>query len=341
MRDNRIHWIDIAKGMAIIFVVIGHVVVSYHNVHQYENSMLFNFSNQFVYSFHMALFMMLSGLLVGKQPDRKTSWGGYYNKIIAYGIPYLFFSFIWWAFKMLFSGHVNSTLTIRDLLLIPLYPISFMWFLYALLIMVLIQIWIGGRRSKAFKVGHILIALILYYIQPYFGNILKGISFNDLVVSDVMKNYVYFLIGVYGSQFILSNQYRRMPVLALFLGGLLVAGNVAKYQHVDFTKYIIFKLLLALIGCCFFMLLGRIINRSRILEYVGENSLPIYVLQGLCIAVVRQGMQLLTHGAELNEWVAWSICVLLGTIIPLFIYWISTKVWKFDFVFRPTKYIKY
>lgn len=81
MEANRINWIDIAKGMAIIFVVIGHVVVSYHNVHLYEDSFLFNFSHQFVYSFHMALFMMLSGILVGKYADRRRSGGGIFQKL--------------------------------------------------------------------------------------------------------------------------------------------------------------------------------------------------------------------------------------------------------------------
>lgn len=142
--------------------------------------------------------------------------GGYFNKIIAYGIPYLFFSFIWWAFKMIFSGNVNSTLTLSDLLLIPLYPISFMWFLYALLIMVLLQIWIGGQRSKVFVTGHILMALVLYFIQPYLGNTLKSVRFDDLVVSDVMKNYVYFLIGVYGSEVILLKS-KKVCLFSLLL----------------------------------------------------------------------------------------------------------------------------
>ena len=46
MRE-RIKWIDTAKGIAIILVVIGHVVQSYHNLHQYENSFLFNFTHQY------------------------------------------------------------------------------------------------------------------------------------------------------------------------------------------------------------------------------------------------------------------------------------------------------
>lgn len=240
---------------------------------------------------------------------------------------------------MIFSGNVNSTLTYQDILLIPFYPISFMWFLYALLIMVLFQISIGGHKSQTFKVCHVSIALILFFIQPYMGEMLKGISFKDIVVSDVMKNYVYFLIGVYGSQFLLSKQ-RRQLLPCLILGGLLIAGNVAKYLHVGFTQSLAFKLIIAIVGSYCFILLSRIISKSRLLEYLGKNSLPIYVLHGICIAVVRQGLQVVTHGEVLNEWLAWLVCVLLGTIIPLFIYWISCKIWKLDFVFRPTKYIK-
>ena len=68
---TRINWIDTAKGITIILVVMGHVVVSYHNVEEYECSTLFNFSHQFVYSFHMALFMMVSGMLQYLSTKRK------------------------------------------------------------------------------------------------------------------------------------------------------------------------------------------------------------------------------------------------------------------------------
>ena len=61
--SERIKWIDIAKGIAIIMVVMGHVVVSYHNVHQYETSTLFNFSYLFGRGFRMPLFMLISGML--------------------------------------------------------------------------------------------------------------------------------------------------------------------------------------------------------------------------------------------------------------------------------------
>lgn len=82
--EGRIKWIDTAKGVAIILVVIGHVVQSYHNVHQYENSFLFNFSHRLAYSFHMPLFMIVSGMLLYdsllKNKYNLTISGGVFNE---------------------------------------------------------------------------------------------------------------------------------------------------------------------------------------------------------------------------------------------------------------------
>ncbi len=46
---KRIHWIDIARGMAMDLVVIGHLGLKNQFV-------------QWIYSFHMPLFFILSGM---------------------------------------------------------------------------------------------------------------------------------------------------------------------------------------------------------------------------------------------------------------------------------------
>lgn len=241
---------------------------------------------------------------------------------------------------MIFSGHVNSTLTVADLLWIPLYPISFMWFVYALLIMVLIQLRIGNERSTFFKSTHLLIGFFLLLIQPFLVKALGCISFKDLVVCDFMRMYVYFLIGVYGSSFIASliNSRRRGNII-LLSGLVLFAGNILLYTDAEWMRLLPVKFLLALSGCAFFMELSAYIAKSDVLAYVGRNSLSVYVLQGLSIAVVRQGMAAV-FGNDLNEWVALGVCTVMGVLIPLLIYWVSTKIWKLDFVFTPLKYIR-
>ncbi|MCM1135406.1 MAG: acyltransferase family protein, partial [Clostridium sp.] len=158
---QRVVWIDIAKGIAIILVVVGHVNGSYYAAGQYLNSTLFNFSTQFIYSFHMALFMFLSGLVFHKSENRRNQ----IKKILLNrGVVYITFSFLWWFFKIILNSFTNSPLNPKDILLIPIFPISFMWFIYALLIMEIVQVFLSELSIRG-EVVQIIVSLILLFVQ--------------------------------------------------------------------------------------------------------------------------------------------------------------------------------
>ena len=53
MVNKRIEWIDIARGFAILFVIIGHSLGNYFSSY---------FAN-LIYVFHMPIFFVLSGYL--------------------------------------------------------------------------------------------------------------------------------------------------------------------------------------------------------------------------------------------------------------------------------------
>lgn len=55
MKTERIKWIDVAKGLCIILVVFGHCITR-------EGAGKVVFLNRLIYSFHMPLFFMLSGI---------------------------------------------------------------------------------------------------------------------------------------------------------------------------------------------------------------------------------------------------------------------------------------
>ena len=55
---NRIIWIDLIKCLAIFLVILGHTITSFN--HNYLNSPLY----LSIYSFHMPLFMMISGYMI-------------------------------------------------------------------------------------------------------------------------------------------------------------------------------------------------------------------------------------------------------------------------------------
>ena len=337
---ERVHWIDLSKGIAIILVVIGHVVSSYHEAGLYQDNHLFNFSHQFAYSFHMALFMILSGYLASKGKKRGTRSQQALQKLINYGIPYVIFSVIWVSMKLLMAGHTNSAVSVKDLLFIPVYPISFMWFIYALIFMQVIQVFVNPK-SIVGKGIHLLVAWGGYCIQPYLAKSLIEIRFSDCVISDFMKNYIFFLVGVYFAEYALEKIKKNRTLITVISGILLIGGNLVKYGGMAnaVTESRVFTFILAICGGLFAIELWIDLRESSVLEYVGKQSLPIYVLQGIAIAASR----LLLTKMHLN--VAYGIvslvvCTILGCLLPLCAYWISTKIWKLDGCFYPGRYLK-
>lgn len=84
LKQDRLSWIDILKGIGIILVVIGHI---------YANDTTFNW----IYSFHMPLFFFAAGWLYKK----RDIWKYIKSKIITVVIPYFAFSYsvlIYWLF---------------------------------------------------------------------------------------------------------------------------------------------------------------------------------------------------------------------------------------------------
>ena len=334
---ERIHWLDLAKGIAIILVVIGHVVSSYHEAGLFKNNVLFNFSHQLVYSFHMALFMMVSGFFASRGNKEETNTKKVLKKLINYGIPYVLFSAVWVIMKLLLSQYTNKTVSFIDLALIPIYPISFMWFIYALLIMQIIQIYLSPI-SKMGKVIHLLIALIGYFIQPYLAVSLIEIRFSDCVISDFLKNYVFFLIGVYLLEYVAVKLEKRKEIVGILSGTILIAGNALKYFGIMGNSRV-FTFLLALSGSLFVVELCIILKSNRFLEYLGKHSLPIYVLQGMVIAASR--LSLTRLGLNIGYGIVpLVVCSVLGCFLPLCVYWLSTKIWKLDGCFYPGRYLK-
>ncbi|MBC1212116.1 acyltransferase family protein [Listeria booriae] len=60
--NERITWIDYAKGIGIILVVYGHVLRGVFEAGLDIPIKLFTYEDSFIYSFHMPLFFFLSGL---------------------------------------------------------------------------------------------------------------------------------------------------------------------------------------------------------------------------------------------------------------------------------------
>ena len=84
MRDRSL---DIGKGLAILFVYLGHSIL-YHPIQMIHLYSWCHVLERFIVSFNMPMFFIISGLLFSK--SRKNTLELYKGKTIRILIPYLF-----------------------------------------------------------------------------------------------------------------------------------------------------------------------------------------------------------------------------------------------------------
>jgi len=84
---QRIQWIDITKGIAILAVVVGHTLGPYNG----------QFLGSLIFAFHMPIFFMLSGYLFKMHPISQEAKRGAMNLLLPYLITgSLILISVWW-----------------------------------------------------------------------------------------------------------------------------------------------------------------------------------------------------------------------------------------------------
>ncbi len=136
---HKINWLLILQGWAMLWVVIGHSGPSatYEDYPEYAWLL-----HSVAYSFHMSLFIGISGFLfylTRIDNERWTYWLTMKEKIVRFGIPFVFFTLVALVMKSVFAGSVDrgTTLSIREFVNAILFPFNGpmreFWFLATIL----------------------------------------------------------------------------------------------------------------------------------------------------------------------------------------------------------------
>lgn len=218
----RVDWVDAAKGLCILLVVVGHAITELAN-HGYSTGIWADV-NFVLGPIRMPLFFLLSGLFAGKALSE--SW----HKLANRRIWVMVWLYVLWVplrdlvMALLPRSHVTEVgFTAAPRILDPanwgslLYnslhafvePTSYLWFLWALALFAILS---KATRNVPPAV-QIAVAGAINVWAPF-----AGISWSwDFVT----KMYVYYLLGIYGASYIFRITDRR-PI------GFLV-GSVAAY----------------------------------------------------------------------------------------------------------------
>lgn len=285
-KQQRVDWVDYAKGIGIFLVVLGHVLGGLQERAILGDSYWYRFVETAFYSFHMPLFFFVAGLFVWRSARR--SFGDFLTDkagVIVY--PYVVWSVLQGLLQFATSRYVNHAIDMSQLLSIPFIPIAQFWFLYTLFVILIVyRLFQSISASNLVFLG---VAIACFVVEKSGADAIDWV-----VVHDVASSLIYFGAGV---------AVARSPVLARLAalrGGWLLAIAIAGYAAIAGSVAVYGEHEAALspapaaAGIVATVALAMLMSRATKFSFVklwGVLSLEIYVGHVIAAAVMRIVLQ--------------------------------------------------
>jgi uncharacterized membrane protein YcfT len=274
--DGRVDWVDCAKGICIVMVVMMHSVLGVELASAQTGFM--HAVVAFAKPFRMPDFFLISGLFLPLVIDR--DWRTYLDrKVVHFAYFYVLWVTIQFGFKApSFAaetgwGHVGF-LYLESFI----EPFGTLWFIYLL------------------PVFFVVIKLIRRLPPPLVWGVAAllesaHIATGWTVIDEFCARFVYIYSGYLFAETVLalSNRARAHPTLALAglaIWAIVNAGLVA----LGVSEWPIISLMLGLSGACAIVTTGTLLARAHwlnFLRFCGEHSIVIYLAFFLPMASTR------------------------------------------------------
>ncbi|GAB1718064.1 MAG: acyltransferase 3 [Nitrobacter sp.] len=322
LKTERVDWVDYAKGICIIMVVMMHSVLGVEAAAGQTGFM--HLVVAFAKPFRMPDFFMISGLFLPLVIDR--DWRIYLDrKVVHFAYFYLLWTAIQFGFKAPhFAAEVGWPGVVHLYLMSFIDPFGTLWFIYLLpVFFVVIK---AARRISPWAIWGAAAALEMAHI-----------STGWTAIDEFAARFVYIYSGyLFASHvFALSNRARAYPALAL-AGLALWAVTDAGLVYIGASEWPIISLALGLAGACAIITIGTLLAKMHWLDavrYCGEHSIVIYLAFFLPMAASRT--ILLKTGLIHDIGLVSLIVTVTGVIGALLIWWACRNT-RANFLFeRP------
>lgn len=292
----RISYIDALKGLAIILVVWGHIA---------EKSMgIENMPFNWMYgSFHMPLFIFLSGLFAYKGMDRiswKYIWHFLQKKAARILLPFIV---VGGFYSILVEHSFTAVLTGES---------GGYWFLPALFYCMVLGLF---QRCLAVRWGGRIKELIYFILVWGFASLVWKEKIPVPYLLAALKMYPYFMAGHYFAQYrLLSNECLKkqwVQTVAILLYILTMAVSIkTNFHFVSLTGIFAIVILLNLFATHSEVL-------PKWLSVVGKYSLEIYVLHWFFLPKMQDWGKYILVQASFNKNIILTamVCLLVSVFI--------------------------
>jgi uncharacterized membrane protein YcfT len=306
--DGRIGWVDYAKGICIVMVVMMHSTLGMELAAGREGFM--HAVVEFARPFRMPDFFMISGLFLARVIDR--DWRTYLDRKVMH---FVYFYVLWVTIQFVikapaFAAEHGWVRVGYDYLEAFIEPFGTLWFIY--LLPVFFVVTKLTRRVPPPVIWLALAALEMTHLETGWT-----------VPDEFAARFVYFYTGylMAGRIFALASAVQAHPRLALtsLAAWALLNGTLV---HIGVSKWPLVSLALGLSGACAVITVGALLAKMKWLEalrYCGEHSIVIYLAFFLPMAAMRIG--LLRSGLITD--IGWAAVVIttFGVIGSLAMWW--------------------
>lgn len=255
---KKIEYIDIARGIAIILMIIGHVLT--------QGSVVCNL----IYSFHMPLFIFTSGMFF-KERDFKRFIANITKKLL---LPYIIVVLIvdiceHKVFSEYFSEILQPSVTM----------IGVLWFLPCLAIIKFI-FYIFKKISKENDI----LLYVLCFVSSMVGYYLKDFVTSNVIYDIALFALIYYCIGYFLMKYnVLNKILENKKVMLILLFIWMLGANVYRDLALKIYANGYITVVVAMCGSFVLLKLSKIIferfcTLSKSLMWYGRNSFYIVVL---------------------------------------------------------------
>jgi uncharacterized membrane protein YcfT len=304
---GRIDWVDYAKGICIVMVVMMHSVLGVEAAAGQTGFM--HLAVAFAKPFRMPDFFLISGLFLSVVIDR--DWRLYLDrKVVHFAYFYVLWVTIQFGFKAP-SFAAESSWAHVGLLYLESFiePFGTLWFIY--LLPVFFVVTKATRKMPPLAIWLVAAALETMHVATGWT-----------VIDEFCARFVYFYSGYLfaTSVFALSDHARARPPLALAglaLWALIDGGLV----YSGYSEWPVISLGLGLAGACAIVILGTLLARAQwltFLRFCGEHSIVIYLAFFLPMASTRT---LLLHTGLIHDIGTISLVVTIVGVVGALALW--------------------
>jgi uncharacterized membrane protein YcfT len=273
---SRIDWVDYAKGICIVMVVMMHSVLGVEAAAGQTGFM--HALVAFAKPFRMPDFFLISGLFLSVVIDR--DWPTYLDrKVVHFAYFYVLWVTIQFGFKAPGFAAESNWAHVGYLYLESfIEPFGTLWFIYLLPVFFVVT-----KLTR--RIPPILIFTVAALLES--AHVATGWT----VIDEFCARFVYFFAGYWLASYVftLSDRARSKPALAVvgLVAWALINGALVE---LGYSERPLISLALGFAGACAIIVAGTLLAHMRwldFLRYCGEHSIIIYLAFFLPMAATR------------------------------------------------------